>query len=109
MRRNDKGLEGAQSPGGEMIKRNPGVALVWSTLRYKRFADGAGGHLFDVGKPERTAWYAHGREATRAECEDAITSGLPILQGMADQEGDEARAELARLLEAAMTLLPVAA
>lgn len=92
--------------GGVMIARNPGVALVWATLRFKVVPDGRGGLLFDVGRPERTLWFAHGRPATRAEVLTSIDSGLPLLRAAAAEDGPEGVAELERCIDRAMALLP---
>ena len=102
MRRNEKGLAemGARSVGGDAIKRNPGVALVWWTLAYKVFGDGRGGVLIQVGKPERAMWFAHGREATRAEVMASIESGLPLLREPAEaQDREEPGAGAVQMLE----------
>jgi hypothetical protein len=113
MRRNEKGLDelGAQPVGGDMIARNPGVALVWWTLRYQVVDDGGGGRLIHVGHPERTSWYAQGREATRAEILASIESGLPLLRAPAEAQdreepGSGAVAMLERMTAEAMQLVP---
>jgi len=96
------------SPAGTMIRRNPGVALVWVTgyRAWSTFTDGDHGALVDVGEPKRVPWFAHGREATREEILASIGSGLPILRDMAEQQGDEAVAELERMHERALGLVP---
>lgn len=110
MRRNEKGLpEERQAPPGVMIDRSPGVALVWVTRKYKRFTDGQGGQLFDVGEPTEVRWFAEGRPATRDEVLASIASGLPLLARPAAEEGPEALAALERKTFAAMALLPEAA
>lgn len=113
MRRNENGMAelGAKSVGGEAIKRNPGVALVWWTLNYKVFDDGQGGLLIRIGEPMRTSWYAHGREATRAEILASIESGLPLLRDLAERQdreepGAEAVAMLERMTATALQLVP---
>jgi hypothetical protein len=100
--------EGASSPAGEMIRRNPGVALVWVTgyKSWSTFGDGNGGQLFNVGEPKRVMWFARGREATRDEVMASIDSGLPILRGMAESEGAAAVAELERMHQRALDLVP---
>lgn len=110
MRRNEKGLpEDAQEPGGIMIKRNPGVALVWVTRSYRLFRD-QGQPLFRMGEPTDVYWYAQGREATRAEVVESITTGLPILEDMARQDRNPRGAfmELSRRVEDVQQLLPAA-
>lgn len=103
--------EEARRPAGEMIRRNPGVALVWVTgyKSWSTFSDGNGGTLFGVGEPKRVMWYARGREATRAEVMASINSGLPTLREMAESEGPAAVAELERMHERALTLIPAGA
>lgn len=103
--------EGAACPAGTSIRRNPGVALVWVTgyKSWSTFSDGNGGTLFGVGEPKRVMWYARGREATRAEVMASIDSGLPILREMAEAEGAPAVAELERMHERAVALVPAGA
>lgn len=91
-------------PGGTMILRNPGVALVWTSRNSKPFRV-PGGILMDVGDPVAVGWYAHGRDATRDEVLASIDSGLPLLREAAakDPQARDALAELdaqyARALE----------
>jgi hypothetical protein len=99
---------GTATPAGEMIRRNPGVALVWVTgyKSWSTFGDGNGGKLVNVGEPKRVLWFARGREATRAEVMESIGSGLPILREMAETEGPAAVAELERMHRRALELVP---
>jgi hypothetical protein len=99
---------GTAEPPGEMIRRNPGVALVWVTgyLAWRRRRDPDGGLLFDVGDPKRALWFARGRPATRAEVLASVTSGLPLLQEMAEAGGPAAVAELGRMRLALTGLIP---
>ena len=94
MRRNDQGLSDYETPGGEMIARNPGVALIWITHDYRVIRDGSKA-LFKIGEPVEIAAYAQGRTATRDELDASITSGLPLLANLAGREGPEAMAALA--------------
>ena len=93
---------------GVMLPRNPGVTLVWQTLRPAIFGAGAGNFLFDIGKPHAVEWYARGRAATRAEVLASIESGLPSLLQLVDADPDPAgaRAEYDRRLAAALDLVP---
>lgn len=97
-RRREAGIpEVAENRSGH-ISRNPGVALVWSSENWHRFAvprEFGGGHLFKIGDPEEIAWFAEGRFATRAEIEASIESGLPILHEAAEKDGPAALEELA--------------
>lgn len=91
-------------PPGEMIRRNPGVALVWTTRTFTvdRRPDGL---LFTLGEPTETLWFAQGRPATHAEVMASIESGTPLLRDAADQDG-RAAADLDRRLTAALALVP---
>lgn len=106
MRRRDTALpEGATEPDGIMIRRNPGVALVWITRTWRlqpRY------RLYDVGDPVETRWYAEGRPATRGEVLAAIDTGLPLLraEAEADDRPREALAELDRQHAQALDLVP---
>jgi hypothetical protein len=92
-------------PAGEMIGRNPGVALVWITRSWTLERVGRG-VLFRVGPPVRCLWIAEGREASRGEVLASIESGLPILRDMAEQDGTDAVAALEAMTSAAMNLVP---
>jgi len=117
MRRREKGLPVGHVPApGCGIKRNPGVALVWTTRSWKlirgQTADGGGnpGVLVSVGDPSETLWFCEGRAATRAEIDASMESGLPLLYD-ADRgrpQEAEAHAELARMVEDARKYLPAA-
>lgn len=107
MRRREAGMpEEALDAAGHGLKRNPGVALVWITKKYRPFRPHGGGMLLNVGEPTETLWYAEGRPATCAECVASIESGRPALQQMAAEEGPRAERELQRLVDLAMTYLP---
>jgi hypothetical protein len=106
MRRRDARLPaGAVEPDGVMIRRNPGVAAVWVTRRWRMQP---GLRLFDLGDPAVTLWFAEGRAATRSEVEAALESGLPLLRTEAEQDPrpDAALAELERQHTRALELLP---
>jgi hypothetical protein len=108
-RRRTAGLEDLEDcTAGIAIDRNPGVTLLWGCLRYTTFPSN-GGILFDIGAPEDLRWYAHGRAATREEVMASITSGVPILREVAEQDGPLAIADLDKALERALRLLPKAA
>lgn len=88
--------DGVRDPAGIAIAHNPGVALlwttrVWSVFRPDRYRPGV---LFRVGPPLETLWYAQGRLATRAEVDDAVGLGLPLLRREAARDGIEAVAQL---------------
>jgi hypothetical protein len=102
---NDLPADGV-APAGVGLARNPGVALVWSTKRFK-VSEVGNGVLFDLGDPEQVFWWAEGRRATRAEVRASIDGGLPALQSMADFEGPHAAAALAEAVRRAEQWLPV--
>lgn len=105
MKRRERGLpEERVDPAGVMIKRNPGVALVWVTRGWSMFPDPDGRAMFDIGKPDQTYWFAHGRAATRAEVVESIETGLPLLQEAAAD--DVELGELEAMTTLAMTLIP---
>lgn len=106
MVRREAGLpEDATAPPGTMLRRNPGVSLVWVVRRYalKRAPDG---WLFDLGDPERVEFWREGRRASRAEVLASIESGIPTLREMAELQGGRAPAVLEREVARAMELLP---
>lgn len=92
-------------PAGQMLRRNPGVALVWVTRRYSLFA-ADGGALISIGDPTETLWFAHGRDATRDEVLASIDSGLPALQEMAEEEGPDAVEALEKMHADALQFVP---
>jgi hypothetical protein len=104
-KRRDANLpEEIREPAGISIKRNPGAVCVWVTLDHHPFACG-GGLLFELGEPTATHWFCEGRQATRAEVEESIDSGLPILEQQARADGNQALDELAVHIGIARALL----
>jgi hypothetical protein len=93
---------------GIMIERNPGVTLVWQSLRWTIFDAGGGNPLFDIGRPHKVEYYREGRPATRAEVRESIATGLPALEAAcrADPDPAAAFAALGRQLTLANALLP---
>lgn len=110
MHRREAGLpDEAVEPAGDMIKRNPGVALVWVTRKSHVFrvpASRGGGILFDIGTPTEALWFAHGRPATRAEVDESIRSGLPELYKRARPAGQTGVEKLERAIAAMQEYLP---
>jgi hypothetical protein len=106
MRRRDSNMPAnAVDPDGVMLKRNPGVALVWVTNDWRMIP---GYQLFQTGEPAEVLWFAQGRPATHDEVLAAIDSGMPILRAEAEQE-DDVEAALKFLdwqYERALQLLP---
>lgn len=73
---------------GHGIDRNPGVCVVWTTRSYQNFRDGKGGWLTEVGDPIETSWWREGRPATLAEVEESISTGLPFVRKLCQNESD---------------------
>jgi hypothetical protein len=90
---------------GEMIPRNPGVMLLWTTQKFHRQQTDTG-PIFRLGDPTSVSWVAQGRPATRAEIMESIDSGMPILADMAAREGPLAVNALQSYLARALELLP---
>lgn len=96
-----------KSHAGIMIKRNPGVTLIWLTRKYKVFTTETG-PLIELADPVATLWYREGRSATREEILEAFNSGLPILRASAEQDPHPgALAFLDEQVKRAMTLIQV--
>lgn len=116
MRRREANMpEDVKGPAGVGLKRNPGVALVWSTRKWQWFKVPAGpefgnaGILCQIGEPEETLWFCEGREATRAEVDHSIETGLPLLRVEAEKEGPEAIAAFDAYVVRAQKYLPAVA
>jgi hypothetical protein len=111
MQRRERGLPADYvDPPGNMITRNPGVALVWITRSWNAVRVDHG-LLFEFGDAEQALWYAHGREATRAEVLAPLESGLQILHeadGVDPEHARAGRTQLAAQYAAVLPLLPPA-
>lgn len=107
MVRRESGTEGYAEPAGIMLRRNPGVTLVYPSRSFSwyRAHAGNGGMVYDLGDPVGATWWAEGRPATLAEVVESITTGLPALQDVARAEGPLAVIELGRLHAAFATEL----
>lgn len=104
MRRNEKDIPENRGAAGVMIKRNPGVTIMWTCCAYRtnRRIDGI---LFQLDEPTEIEAYTEGRAATRAEVLYSMNSGLPILQQYAREEGPESVLLLEKMYNAALGLL----
>lgn len=105
----DEVIERGGKVAGIMIERNPGVSCIWVTKSYKLQRTDTG-ILFKIGPAEQVSFWAHGRPATRAETDESIRTGLPLLLDMAvkddDYNGDrEATRALQRQVDAMQMLL----
>ena len=100
------GMEETACPAGIMIKRNPGVTLLWKTKTFEIFDDGQGAPLIRIGPQEGIEWYAEGRPATREEVAYSVDTGLPYLEELAQAECPKAVAELRQMAELYTALYP---
>jgi hypothetical protein len=105
MVRNEKDLPEEHSHAGLMIRRNPGVTLIWTTLDYAPFK-APNGVLFRIGDSVKIEFFRRGRAATREEILASIESGLPELRKAAEEDGDEGVAEMEKAYAAALKLVP---
>lgn len=104
MRRNEADMpENSMAMPGHGLSRNPGATALYITASYKPFQAG-NGTLFRMGEPASIRWYAEGREATRAEVQASIDSGLPKLYELAKE--DDAVQELELMIARAQVWLP---
>jgi hypothetical protein len=104
MRRNEKDMP-AGDAAGLMIKRNPGVTLLWTTKGYKlQRSSGGTGVLFTIGPPEKVEWFAEGRAATRDEIMHSVETGMPLLRRECQDAGEHA--VLDRMVQAFLPLVP---
>lgn len=78
--------DGIIEPAGNGLKRNPGAVCVWTTTTFKTHRMGNGQFLFSIGDAKHTEWYAEGRQATRAEVDESISSGLHLVRGPAEEQ-----------------------
>jgi hypothetical protein len=109
-RRNEAGLDEIEHKvDGIMIARNPGAIALWESAFRPFKVDDKGGWLIKLAEPHRVDWWAKGRQATRAEIEEAIATGYPELMKRAVGEGPESVAELEHMHADAMRFLPAAA
>lgn len=106
--RDERDLPSGHSQAGVGIKRNPGVAMLWTSQSYKTWRPEGGGILFDLGEPTPygVEWFAAGRPATRAEVMESVETGLPLLLTQAARDGAEGCFELGRMTERFLAYLP---
>jgi hypothetical protein len=105
-RREGRMPEDAKEAAGIMLRRNPGVILLWTTRTDPMPFRAPGGLLFTLPDPESVRWFAEGRAATRAEILASIDSGLPALLEL-DGDDPRAKAEVDRRYEEVKrTLIP---
>lgn len=96
--RNERGLEHTKEPGGVMIKRNPGVAMVWVTREWRVYRV-ENGVLFKIGDPSEVRFYREGRAAKREEIDQSVSGGLPFLMEPAQAESAAAEKALGQYVQ----------
>jgi hypothetical protein len=74
---------------GIMLKRNPGVTLLWVTQSYQLFEAG-NGVLIRIGDPLAVEFWSEGRHATLEETVESIETGIPSLMELARLDGERA-------------------
>ena len=94
MRRREDEVTDAGTFAGYMVKRNPGVTLLWTTRTYRIFDDGEGRPLIEMGEPEDIEFYAEGKPATRAQIDQSVTDGLPNLESLVQTASERAAFQL---------------
>lgn len=99
----------AEDAPGEGLKRNPGVTLLWIARDFSIFHDHNGRPLIRVGDAIETAWFAEGRQATRAEVGHSVAGGLPALEALARADGEEGMKALREQMAEFEKLLPAEA
>jgi hypothetical protein len=108
-KRDERGLEGAVTVG-IMLKRNPGVTLLWITRQWRPFQVD-NGSLFRIGEPTECLFFARGRKATSEEVLASVDhpEGFQKLEAMARRDGGDAMRELREQRRAFDRLLEQAA
>lgn len=111
-RRREGGIPDDASPAGHMIRRNPGVALVWITKQFDRVKTDngpsrVGNTLFQIGDPTEILCFTEGRPSTPEEIRASVDSGYPLLLDAARQDGSGAVRQLEREAVVARRLLGI--
>lgn len=107
MERRDNDLPPQRKSVGVAIMRNPGCVCLWTTSKFEieRVDHGV---LFRVANPSTVKWFAKGGKATRAEVDESIRTGFPLLLEIAQQQGSESVELLHKFKAAAEAFLPKA-
>lgn len=106
--RDERGLPEHVTQAGVGIKRNPGVAMLWSGDGYEVWRPGGGGVLFQLPNPTSVEWLCEGRTASRGEVMESVETGLPLLLAEAAKEGAAACFQLGQMTEQFLAYLPPA-
>ena len=97
MERREDDVINNEGHGDGAILRNPGCTALITTKGYRVFrsAGSSAGWLIEMGEFERVEWFAEGRPATRAEVEQSVETGLPLLREMCEREESPERIAMA--------------
>lgn len=104
--RDERGLPAGTTQAGVGIKRNPGVAMLWTGDGYEVWRPPGGGVLFALPDPTSVEWLCEGRPATRDEVMESVESGLPLLLAEAAKEGAAACFQLGQMTERFLAYVP---
>jgi hypothetical protein len=101
-RRRETSMPDTVPPAGVMIRRNPGVAVIWVTKRFDVWFPTADEFpLITLGDPIDVFWFAEGRRAYRGEVLESLAAGLPELRRVAmDQDQAEGGTRCVEALDA---------
>lgn len=91
-------------PAGEMLERNPGLAVLWNTRTWAAQRD-HGGYLFSLGDPNDVEFFHRGRRATREEVLEAFVAGRPALEEAARKSGPMGMVRLGELTGVALRVV----
>jgi hypothetical protein len=99
--------EDIHSPTG-FLDGNPGVMCLYITTTFRTYRAGKHSNdwLITIGDPVECLWYAEGKPASREAVLEAVERRIPLLREMAERDGKDAVAELEKMKNAMLTLLP---
>jgi hypothetical protein len=105
-KRRDANLAHGENAPGIHMARNAGVSALWTTDKYRVFEASPGEFLLEFSEPTSVEWYSEARTATRVEVDEAISIGLPFLEGLARQQGESEVKKLEAQIQAAQRYYP---
>lgn len=88
---------------------NPGAVCIWITKSFKPYRvndNGNPGWLIRLGDPVEALWYADGKVATRERIMQSFNERFCLIHKVAEEEGPAAVAQLSKMKEETMRLLP---
>lgn len=92
---------------GVLIKRNPGIGVVWITDNMITLPIPNAGVLFRVGDPIKIICFREGRPATKEEITEAIEEAVPQFRMAVERQGGDLRAmaEVGKMKEEAVMMM----